>query len=227
MLDTFLRSFGALVLVLAAVPVSGAVVPHADLTAWSTAASGTINTIDFGNIDDTGTSLTFGTSPNQVTFTPFVAGSLSASSAGGIYAACDGHCLFATGSTNPGLIATPSSPLVTAIAVYLFTQDVQTHDIGITVHTTGGTQSFTVVGASGNAGPATFFGVTSDDAITSIEITTLTGANGMLAIDNFKFNAAAAPDPPTDTPESASLGYVGLGLLALLLGRKRHTKKVC
>ena len=88
------------------------------------------------------------------------------------------------------------------------------------VYTTGPTQAW-------SASPTrTFFGFTSDMAISSIDISLPLSSSGTPVIDNFSFATSLAgttgpPADPTDTPELCTFLLIASGLIGMALMGKR------
>lgn len=97
-------------------------------------------------------------------------------------------------------------------------------NITVSMYDSSGLAGQVTVGTTNDGVPA-YLGVTSDTVLTSLIVTSSTRAVGL---DTISFANALAgqggggnePPPNTDTPEAATLGYIGMGLLALLVGRK-------
>ncbi len=66
-----------------------------------------------------------------------------------------------------------------------------------------------------NSTTAAFFGLTSDTALGRMILTA--GSLGAVMVDRYDYNSSSS-----GTPESASLSYVGIGILALLLGSAKR-----
>ncbi len=119
-------------------------------------------------------------------------------------------------------IAIALTPGTRAFALDLYTL-FGTGSISVSMYDSSGLAGDISVGSTNDGVPA-YLGVTSDTVLTSLIVTSSTRGIG---IDTISFANALAgqgggePLPNTDAPESATLGYIGMGLLALLAGRKR------
>ncbi|MBL8215395.1 MAG: hypothetical protein JNK87_32040 [Bryobacterales bacterium] len=126
-----------------------------------------------------------------------------------------------SGSSNG--IGIALAPGVRAFALDLYTL-FGAGSISVSMYDTGGLAGQITVGTTNNGVPA-YLGVTSDTVLTSLLVTSSTRS---VAVDTISFANALGggggggnePPPNTDTPESATLGYIGMGLLALLASRK-------
>ena len=108
---------------------------------------------------------------------------------------------------------------VTAFGSNLFSYSSAGMSFSITVP--GATQQ--LVNTSATA-PATFWGVTSDTPITSVDFQlqgTTPTSNSVAFLDNFIYGTASAGPPPDQTPEAATLLLIGSGLIGLACFRKR------
>lgn len=118
----------------------------------------------------------------------------------------------------------PTSPTgtVSSVAFDLYTWGPTASNVLVTVYSDSGSSLGEYYVSTQNSSTAAFFGLTSDTAIGFITLS----SQGQVAINRFDFGTAgAAPDPPSETPESATLGYVGLGVLAILFGTKKGIHK--
>lgn len=216
------RSLGALVLLLAVVPAFATITTFSTYSSWSAVVTG-ISTITFDNLSQN-QGLPNVVLPPVIFTTWDNTNNLTIGDTFG--AACSGKCLKdrrSTGVDTGGITATHSNG-PTALGFNVF--DSAGLDVSITITFVSNSTPYTTsVRPKDNFfTPTVFFGVTSTDQIATITMTTTiaTGTgNAPLAIDNYVFGDFQAP--VTDTPESASLGYVGLGLAALLLGSRRQS----
>lgn len=123
------------------------------------------------------------------------------------------------GSTNGLGVALTAG--TRAFALDLFTL-AGSGSVTVSMYDAGGLAGQVTVGTTNNGVPA-YLGVTSDTVLTSLIVTSSDRAIGL---DTISFANALAgqgggdPPPNSDTPEAATLGYIGMGLLALLVGRK-------
>jgi hypothetical protein len=118
------------------------------------------------------------------------------------------------GNNSPMRIVLPTATGVNSLALDLYTLS-GSAGIQVGLYASDNTQlgSYTIYPTG--TSQAAFFGVTSDTAISYV---TLSSWN-QLALTQLDFGQAGSP--LSETPESATLGYVGLGIAALFLGSKR------
>ncbi|HUQ94267.1 MAG TPA: hypothetical protein VM120_21485 [Bryobacteraceae bacterium] len=224
-----LRSFllTGLALAIAAGSATAATTTYTDRGTWNLAVPVRTD-LNFNSLSGAFvSSLTQGTSPDQVTFagigfTFFYDGTGYGPSGTGRYLTNDYY-----GSANAGLSATQSLSSVTGFGVDLWTFDNQAMPITVNVYNVGSptptTYTVNPVAVSNLSTSVTFFGYTSDLAVQKVEFTT-TGSrppNGRVILDNYSWGQLTGAPEPTETPESATLGYVGLGLLGLLLSKRK------
>jgi hypothetical protein len=226
----------ALILVLvllAAVPAFSTVTTFNDRATWESALLGRQD-VDFNAFNPNPwiqPSLTVGNTPDTVYFTP-ISGYLSAFMSAWD-SACAGNCLrnyTDTATATRGISAVFAQATISALAFNLFTADNAGQQVTVRIYEGASvTPTYSeVVSTNGMNTPAAFFGFTSDATIAKIEFVTsnTAGVNGQVVIDNFSWGEAisAPPNPGgggAETPESATLGYVGAGIIALALSARR------
>lgn len=122
-------------------------------------------------------------------------------------------------------LPTPTTATVTAFAANLWTTSPAGSNITVQVYTPGGSTPIqTYLLPTNNNSTAAFFGLTSDDAIGFVRFL----SNDYVALDQFDFGVLSSGDPgpgPAETPESATLGYVGIGALAIYFGTHRKARQ--
>lgn len=142
-------------------------------------------------------------------------------------ASCDVRCLFVdTATIEGGMLATLALATNTALGFNVFTTNATAQTVTVRIFNVGSTTTPDYTGnittiASSSTTPV-FFGYTGTAGIQRVEIVTLPGT-GDVALDNFSYGITAnePPPPPIDTPEVPTLGYVGIGFLAVMLGSKK------
>jgi hypothetical protein len=213
---------GVSLLGLAVGPACGAINTYTSLNDWNLAVTSPV-TIDFSGVNASNSSAPI-VLP-EVTFTAMPGGGFNNSFWG---APCDARCVKAYGSPLAGLIA---SQLLSSTALGLAMNLATFNDPGkvVTVKVYLGSNTtadgtYTVATSS-----QSFFGLTSDLAIGKVEISTPNVTNGgEVLIDNFALSnvlasAGGPADPPqVDTPEVPTLGYIGFGFIAVMLGSRRR-----
>lgn len=110
----------------------------------------------------------------------------------------------------------PTSAPITSLAMDLTTTYSGGGNITVDVYDANDVLIGTYIVSTVNSSTPAFFGLTSDTAISYIRLSSFAGN---VALSRFDFGAMVA-----ETPESASLGYVGLGILAILLGTNKKLK---
>lgn len=139
---------------------------------------------------------------------------------------CDIRCLWTeAGGTETGVMALMALTTNTAVGFNVFTVNSTAQTVTVRIFNVGSatpdyTTSVATV-ANSSTTPA-FFGYTGTAGISRVEIVTQPGT-GEVVLDNFSYGVAASePDPePEPTPEVPTLGYFGIGFLAVLIGSKR------
>ncbi|MBI3682916.1 MAG: hypothetical protein HY235_21290 [Acidobacteria bacterium] len=117
------------------------------------------------------------------------------------------------GATNYIQVMLPGS--TTAVALDLYTIYSPGQNTTVTLYAADNSQiGQWTVPTTGNS-TAGFFGARSDTVIAYVRISS---AGGDPILDRIDFAAANMTPPPVDTPESATLGYLGIGLSAILFG---------
>jgi hypothetical protein len=107
---------------------------------------------------------------------------------------------------------------VTAFALNAFTANPNALSFTITYN---GTSSYTV--STPASGTPAFFGLTSNTAITTIDLTLQGPSQGAYEfVDNFRTGTASAQD--TQAPEAATFLLIGSGLIGIMVLRKRIMK---
>ncbi|MFN7936687.1 MAG: hypothetical protein U0R19_25420 [Bryobacteraceae bacterium] len=215
---------GAGVIALAAGPAMGAI--YTDRATWE-AALASRQDISFNGLS-TGFSLgPLGSGSDTVYLTPINAMWLQVvTNAYGN--SCDVRCLLVeTTSLNAGVLATLALASNTAVGFNIFTSNDTAKPVTIHIYNVGSVTpdySTTISTVDKSSFTPVFFGYTGAAGIQQVEI--IVAQPHDLHVDNFSFGVTGAeePPPPTDTPEVPTLGYVGIGFLAVLLGshRKRH-----
>jgi len=222
------------VLVLALVPAhSTTITTYSGLANWQ-AATTSSQAIDFEGLTppNTGTQYPSGVSPNG-TGVQFIGISGQSS----IQVIDTNLSPWYNFGTNDALMedmnrATSGSPLpyihivlpsaITALGMDLFS--VSPDGLSYTI-TVAGTQ-YTV---ATNARPNTaFWGITSDTAITSVDLTlqgTAFNGSSHALLDNFRFGAAGGAGNLSEAPEAGTYLLIGSGLIGLMLLRKTRSVK--
>jgi hypothetical protein len=122
-----------------------------------------------------------------------------------------------SGTSNPIRILLPEN--TTALAMDLWTMSAGLNlQINIFSDAAGTQQvgsTYTLTTPNYSGGPG-FFGLTGDQAIAFIQVAS---ASGEPILDRFDVGSAAAA--LVETPEVPTLGYVGIGFMALLVGRRK------
>ena len=132
------------------------------------------------------------------------------------------HDLFATlSATNITAFALDlwaiSGTQTTGPAATIKVYDVSNPSVVSSTHTISSTPV-----APPNTISAAFFGYTSTNAIAKVEIIMTTSNAYDLGIDNFRLaQALNEPPPNVDTPETPTLGYFGIGVVAMLCGSRK------
>jgi hypothetical protein len=123
-------------------------------------------------------------------------------------------------------LPTPTTATITAVALDLWTYSLAGQDVTVRVYDAGGSLVGTYTLPTNNNSTAAFFGITSDAALGFLRISSTSG-RPMLANVDFGVAATGQQDPPpnTETPESATLGYVGIGVVAILFGTNRKLRR--
>jgi hypothetical protein len=122
-------------------------------------------------------------------------------------------------------LPTPSTATITAVALDLWTIYSAGQNVVVQVYDAGGSLVGTYTVPTNNSSTAAFFGITSDTALGFLRISSTSG-DPMLANVDFGVAATGQGDPPpnTETPESATLSYVGIGIAAVLFGTNRKLR---
>ncbi|MBL8231995.1 MAG: hypothetical protein JNL98_26100 [Bryobacterales bacterium] len=123
-------------------------------------------------------------------------------------------------------LPTPATASITAIALDLWTQSSSGQNVNVAVYDAANTLIQTYIVPTNPNSTAAFFGITSDAALGYLRISS-TGGGPMLAQVDFGVLSSGdpGPGPSADTPESATLGYVGIGVLAIYLGTNRKARQ--
>lgn len=243
LLDRLLYLFAPIALFVAAIPAHAALlVSYTDPTVWA-AATGGIISIGFEGLATANSFKTYNTSTGLVISGTGVCqqsdtncvqfiGNLSSS----------GYDLQVVnpGSTSTyydfGSRAGLKGPNNTVVAGYVpkvhvnlpantsaFAVDLMTlNPNGLTFQIILGDMTFYV--ATGNIPTRTFFGITSDGSITSVDFVVGGSGGSSGLMDNFRYGAAAA-DPTPQTPEVSTMLLIGSGLLGLGMLRKSRTRQ--
>lgn len=219
------RSLGASALLLAAVPAFATIATYNTFSDWNNAVSN-LHTIDFFGFSP-GTGFTTYTLPPVQFSTSDTTPNLALRN--GLGTACPGVCMLdnrSTGAAEGGLLATFSSAFPDALAFSIFTG--MGVPVSIDIIFSNGAPHYTTTIATNNRNSAPIvFGVTSSNPILSIKMTaSYMNGNDNLSINNFNWATALAPPAEVDTPESASLGYIGLGVVAMFLGKWRNPGRI-
>lgn len=123
---------------------------------------------------------------------------------------------------NAFLIATLPSG-ITAVGADLWAEQPFVTTLQVIVTADSMTQTFPVTTANRVANVSsnpTFFGVTSDATISSVQFQLPAGETG-LVVDNFRIGqAAVAPVPPSTVPEPGTIALVGAAFLGIALVRR-------
>jgi hypothetical protein len=232
-------SIGALMVALAAVPAFGTVVTFSDQAAWSAVTTNTTvadyDSLQYWNLYPT---LTSGVSGNQATVT--AAGADMRATTQGAVGIFNNPTIFVMNAASNQLNAQSvwidfESTGVFAARMNVWTAWNTNLAVYANVYLVGNPNPITLTPdpysvpttngwvPSGPYNPPAFFGLTSTTAIDKIQLYTLgnSASQGAIAIDNLAWGDLAG-DPPIDTPEGASLLYVGLGLVALYFGRRNR-----
>lgn len=175
-----------------------------------------------------------GLTTDQVNFAaagtgPFGAGNVTVLGAGyaasqsAVYNTGTGAILIYTPPNQPGTayldITLPSG--ITAVGTDFWAVQPYVTTMQVTVSAGGTSSTFPV--STVTRPTSTFFGVTSDTAITSLQFHFPAGQVGVI-LDNFTLGEAAAITPPEEAiPEPGTVMLVGAALLGIgLLRRRRH-----
>ncbi|MBS1825304.1 MAG: hypothetical protein JST93_08290 [Acidobacteria bacterium] len=131
-----------------------------------------------------------------------------------------------TTSIDGGLLGALALTTNTAVGFNVFTVDNRGYNVTIRIYNVGSsTPDYTTTIPTVTGNTPVFFGYTGTVGIKQVEILTTPGT-GDVALDNFSYGITGpeGPPPPTDTPEVPTLGYVGIGFLAVLLGSNRKVR---
>lgn len=225
--NRILYLFTPIALFVAATPVHAGLVTYADLTSW-TAASNGVSTIDFEGLVVSNHFRDYSTSTGLLIDGVGFNGYLSASPSWELQVVDGTQSFYNFGSgaslKGPSYNAPPAGfqpyvhvtlpSNVSAFAVDLMTVSPNALTFRITLP---GGNTFTTNTA--NIPERTFWGITSDTPIASVDLTVLGTTNGQgtygLA-DNVRFGTAA----PAEAAELCTMLLIGTGLLALIVLRK-------
>jgi len=227
---------GVFLMGLAVGPAYSAINTYNTLSEWNAAVTSPA-TINFNALTPwtTPANVAQGSAAGTVTFFPFGTQFSVVNNAYG--SACEGLCLYNGNTITSGMTAVHSSTAVLAFGLNMFTVNSTSQPVNVRVFLVGnaGTTPDYVIPApivtASQFQPPTFFGLTSTDPIWKAEVTAANTAStgGYLVIDNYTLSTILAegsgggdPPPNVDTPEVPTLGYVGIGFLALIYGSRRR-----
>lgn len=121
-------------------------------------------------------------------------------------------------------LPTPGTASITGVALDLWTNYSPGQNVTVEVYDSSGALIQTYTMPTNNNSTAAFFGITSDAALGFLRISSTTG-DPMLARVDFGLASLNQENPNTETPESATLSYVGIGVAALIFGTNRKLRR--